>query len=141
MSSAEQKKRQDWFIQLFNGAPIAKATGMRLRYNDKGQAIFEMPYNPQFDHALEQVHGGLIATMIDNAGWFTAAPHFDHWIATAEFTTRFHEPAEKETLFSIGEIVRRGKHLTSCRMEVKSTKDRLIATGEGTFFVTTVPYK
>jgi uncharacterized protein (TIGR00369 family) len=141
MTDPAQTRKQKRFIDLFHGAPIAKTTGMRLSYNDAGQAIFTMPYNPNFDHALHQVHGGLIATMIDNAGWFTAAPHFDHWVATVEFTTRLHEPVEKETLISTGRIIRLGKRLTSCEMEVKTPKGQLIATGSGTFLVTTFPFK
>src|SRR4030095_13231453 len=141
MSLLSQKDRQDRLIELFHGAPIAQTTGMRLHYNENGQAIFEMPYNPGFDHALHQVHGGLIATMIDNAGWFTAAPRFEYWIATIEFTTRLHEPVEKEPLISVGKIIRMGKRLVSCEAEVKTQEGRLIATGAGTFTVTSVPFK
>ncbi|MFO1519556.1 MAG: PaaI family thioesterase [bacterium] len=141
MASPEEKQRQERLIHLFHGAPIAQTTGMRLHYNDEGQAVFEMPYHSGFDHALHQVHGGLIATMVDNAGWFTAAPHFDRWVATVEFTTRLHEPVEKEALTSRGRIVRLGKRLVSCEMEVKSSSGKLIATGAGTFAVTSVPFK
>jgi uncharacterized protein (TIGR00369 family) len=100
-----------------------------------------MPYNPNFDHALHQVHGGLIALMIDNAGWFTVAPHFDHWVATVEFSTRLHEPVEKQTLISTGNIIRLGKRISSCEMEVKTSEGSLVATGSGSFLVTTVPFK
>jgi acyl-coenzyme A thioesterase PaaI-like protein len=37
-----------------------------------------------------------------------------------------------------GEIVRLGKTLAVCRMEVHTAAKRLIATGAGTFMVTTV---
>src|SRR5262245_24933642 len=140
MPSLSQKERQDRLVELFHGAPIAKTTGRRLHYNEAGQAVLEMPYNAGFDPALHQVHGGLIATMIDNAGWFTVAPRFEHWIATVEFSTRLHEPVEKETLTSSGRIIRLGKRLASCEVEVKTPQGRLIATGAGTFTVTSVPF-
>src|SRR5262249_51773965 len=104
-------------------------------------AVFHMPYNPNFDHALHQVHGGLIATMIDNAGWFTVAPHFDHWIATVEFTTRLHEPVAEEELISTGNIVRLGKRLASWEMTRQTVEGRLIAAGAGTFTVTGVAFE
>lgn len=132
-----EKKLQD----LFHGAPIAKQMGMRMEYNEEGQAIFHLPYNPNFDHALHGVHGGVFATMIDNAGWFTVAPNFDHWVATIEFSTRLHEPVEKEDLKSIGKIVRLGKRLASTSMELHTAEGRLVATGSGTFTVTSVPIK
>lgn len=140
MNSEILAQRQQRLIRLFNeSAPIAQSMGMTLRYNEKGQAIFEMPHNPRFDHALDGIHGGVIATLLDNAGWFTVAPNFDHWIATIEFSTRLHEPVAKTDLYSIGRIVRIGKRLASAEMEVRTAKDRLIATGSGTFTVTSVP--
>lgn len=141
MASPEQISRQNRLVEIFHGSPIAKVTGMRMQYNKEGQAVFTMPYNPNFDHALHQVHGGLIALMIDTAGWFTVASHFDHWVATVEFTTRLHEPVEKEMLISMGKIVHLGKRLSSCEMEVKTEAGRLIATGSGSFLVTTVEFK
>ena len=114
---------------------------MRMHYNEADQAIFTTHYNPNFDHALHQIHGGLIAMMIDNAGWFTVAPHFDYWVATVEFNIRLHEPVAKETLISIGKIVHLGKRLSSCEMEVKSSAGNLIATGAGSFLVTNVEFK
>lgn len=141
MNASELKKRQTRLVQLFNGAPIAQVTGMRLSYNASDQAVFEMPYNPNFNHALGQTHGGLIATMIDNAGWFTVAPHFDRWVATVEFNTRLHQPVEKSNLIAVGRIVHLGKRLSSCDMEVKTDGGRLIATGAGSFLLTSVPFK
>jgi uncharacterized protein (TIGR00369 family) len=134
----QRRERETRLVELFHGAPIAQNTGMRLRYNEAGQACFDMPYNPRFDHALGGVHGGLIATLIDNAGWFTVAPNFHYWIATVEFSTRLLEHVQKEDLYSIGKIVRLGKTLAVCEMEVRTAKQRLIATGAGTFMVTTV---
>jgi uncharacterized protein (TIGR00369 family) len=141
MISPEQSNRQKRLVEIFHGSPIAQVTGMRMHYNEAGQAIFTMPYNPNFDHAMHQVHGGLIAIMIDNAGWFTLAPHFDHWIATVEFNTRLHEPVAKEVIISTGKIIRLGKRMSSCEMEVKTQKGRLIATGAGTFLVTPIEFK
>ena len=134
----ELKERQQKLVELFHGAPIAQVFGMRMEYNDQDQAIFRLPYNPSFDHALKGIHGGVIATMIDNAGWFTAAPYFETWIATVEFSTRLLEPVAGEELISVGTIVRLGKRLAVTDMEVKTAKDRLVAKGSGTFTVTGV---
>ncbi len=134
-------ERQIRLMELFHGAPICKTTGMKLSYNDQGQALFHMPYNPGFDHALHQIHGGLIATMLDNAGWFTVAPNFDCWVATVEFSTRLLEVTEKEDLISIGKIIRLGKKITTCEMEVRSPKGKLVAIGSGTFVTSSVPLK
>jgi acyl-coenzyme A thioesterase PaaI-like protein len=73
--------RQRRLIEFAKQAPIVKTFGMSLQYKVQGQAIWELPHNPGLDHAGGDVHGGIIATLLDNAGWFTAAPYFDTWIS------------------------------------------------------------
>lgn len=133
------KERQTRLIELFNGAPIVKYFGMKLHYKEES-AVIHLPFNPNLDHALHQVHGGAIATLLDTAGWFTVAPHFDHWIATVEFQTRLLEPVETEELIGVGKILRPGKRIVVGEMTVKTPKGRLVASGSGTFTVTSVPF-
>lgn len=129
------KKRQRELIELFNSAPIKKTFGTTLRYDDQDSAIFEHPYNPNLDHALNGVHGGVIATLIDNAGWFTIAAHYETWIVTVELSVRLLEPVSGQKLVSRGWIVRKGKTVSQAGMEVKTDDGKLIATGAGTFMV------
>lgn len=121
---------------MFHQAPIAKSMGITMEYNQNGQAIFHMPYNSNFDHALGGVHGGVYATLLDNAGWFTAALRYSTWIVTVEFSTRLLEGVVKEDLYSIGTLVRTGKRISSCSMELFTKSDKLVAIGQGTFSVT-----
>jgi uncharacterized protein (TIGR00369 family) len=130
--------RRDDLVALFERAPIKHSFGMASWYDEEGHAIFDLPYNPGLDHALKGVHGGVIATLLDNAGWFTAAPHYDTWIATIEMSMRLHEHVSAEALQSRGRIVRLGHRVSVCAMEVRTAAGRLIATGQGTFTVTGV---
>ena len=130
------QRRQQALIALFSGSPIQKSYGMSFRYDEHGSAIFELPYHPGFDHALGGVHGGVMATLLDNAGWFTVAAHHEFWIATVEFQTRLLEPVVKEDLQSRGWIIRPGKSITVAGMEVKTAAGRLVAVGSGSFTVT-----
>lgn len=136
MPTREIQQRRSQLEALFNErAPIARLFGMRLAYEGEA-AVFHMPYNPDLDHALGQTHGGAVATLLDNAGWFTAAPYFDRWIATVELSVRLHEPVARQELTARGRIVRRGKRIVSAEMEVRGEQAQLIATGSGTFTVT-----
>ncbi len=136
MSDFDPAERRELLCELFNErAPIARLFGMRLHYEGE-QAVFAMPYNPDLDHALGLTHGGAVATLLDNAGWFTAAPYFDRWIATVELTVRLLEPVGGQALQARGTIVRRGKRLTVAEMEVRGEQGQLVATGGGTFTVT-----
>jgi len=133
--------RRRAFVELFQSAPIIKTFGMSLRYDAHERAIVELPYNPSFDHALGSIHGGVIAMMLDTAGWFTVAPYYDSWIATVEFQVRLLEPASRQALRATGKLIRIGKRLAVAEMEVHSADERLIARGSGTFSLTSVPIK
>jgi uncharacterized protein (TIGR00369 family) len=136
MSEIGPEQRRELLCTLFNDrAPIGRLFGMRLSYEGE-HAVFHMPYNPDLDHALGLTHGGAVATLLDNAGWFTAAPFFDRWIATVELTVRLLEPVGRQALVARGALVRRGKRLTVAEMEVRGEQGQLVATGGGTFTVT-----
>ncbi len=82
----------------------------------------------------------MLATLLDNAGWFTSAPAFETWIATVEFTTRLLEPVSRAGLRSIGRVIRLGKSISTAEMEVRTPDGKLIAIGSGTFAATSVPF-
>ena len=134
-------ERRKTFVELFRSAPIIKTFGMSLRYDDNEQAIVELPYNPALDHALGDTHGGVIGIMLDTAGWFTVAPYYGSWIATVEFHVRLLEPTTGQALQATGKLIRIGKRLAVAEMEVRSSDERLIARGSGTFSLTSVPIR
>lgn len=85
------------------------------------------------------MHGGAIATLLDNAGWFTAATRYDTWIATTDLHVQLLENVQGQALRARGELIRAGKRLATARMEVRLTDGKLVAIGSGTFAVTSVP--
>jgi len=127
-------------IALFERAPLPQHLGMTLRFDDAFVGTVAVPYAPFLDHGLGQVHGGILATLVDNAAWFTAAVHYDTWISTAEFNIRLLEPVEGEDLAATGKVVRIGRRLAAADAEVRTAAGRLVAVGGGTFAVTSVPY-
>jgi len=137
--SGAELERRDLLVRLFDRAPIKHALGMDLHYDAEGCAIFDLPYNPNFDHFLGGIHGGVIATLLDNAGWFTAAAYYPNWVSTIEFHVRLLEWAAKEALTSRGWIVRRGGRIAVAEMEVCAAGGRKVATGSGTFIMTEKP--
>lgn len=121
-------------------APIIRTMGQRLSYNDAGEAVWDMAYHPGFDHALDAIHGGVFATLLDNAGWFTLAPYYDHWISTVDLHVQLLEPASGIDLRASGRPTRIGKRVSTARMEViEPGTERVLAVGSGTFTVTSAP--
>lgn len=130
-------------LQMFNEiAPIARYLGMRLSYDDQGQAIVDLPYNPDLDHALGGVHGGVYATLLDTAGWFTAAAAHDItcWLATAEMSIHFLAPVEQSALHAVGRLIKQGKRQDIVEMHLYDGENRLVGHATGTFIILpTVP--
>jgi uncharacterized protein (TIGR00369 family) len=139
MSDDIVNKRRELLIRMSLKAPIVHTYGMKLSYNAEGQAVWDMPYNPKFDHAAGGIHGAVLATLLDNAGWFTIAPFFDTWISTIEYSSNLLEPVEKESLKAVGEVVRLGKRISFAQMRVWSASGKLVASGSGSFTTTQVP--
>ena len=131
-------ERIEELVQLFNEkAPIARYLGMKLSYTDQGNAVVDLPYNPGLDHALGGIHGGVYATMLDSAGWFTAAAAHDMscWVATSEISIHFLLPAERTSLRAVGRLVKPGKRQDVAEMHLYDGQDRLVGHAVGTFIL------
>lgn len=140
MPAMAPSERAEKMVALFRSAPLALHLGMTLRFDEHTRGIIEIPHAPFLNHALGQVHGGIFATIIDNAAWFTAAVHYETWISTVDFNVRLLEPVEGEDLIATGSVVRTGRRLAAADAEVRTAAGRLVAVGGGTFAVTGVPY-
>jgi uncharacterized protein (TIGR00369 family) len=132
------KRLQNYLIWYFSTSGIKKTFGMDLSFSDQGQAVFTQPYNPGLDHARGAVHGGVIATLLDNAGWFSAATLYGRWVNTVELGIHLLEPVSKEVLIATGEVIRKGGRLAVARSEVRTQDGRLIAIGTGTFAASSI---
>ena len=108
---------------------------MSLSYNEQGQAVVDLPYNPGLDHALGGVHGGVYATMLDTAGWFTAAAAHDvgGWLATSEMSIHLLLPVERTSLRAVGRLIKRGKRQDVAEMHLYDGDGRLVGHATGTF--------
>jgi len=130
------QRRIDELLHMFNEvAPIARTLGMRLSFDDEGRAIVDLPYNQGLDHAQGGVHGGVYATMLDTAGWFTsaAAHDVDCWIATSEMSMHLLLPAGRTSLRAVGRLIKRGKRQDVAEMRLYDGDGRLVAHATGTF--------
>jgi len=135
MASAKRKAE---LLRLFKErAPIARLFGMQLSYDEEGGAVVDLPYNPNLDHALGGIHGGVYATMLDTAGWFTVAASTDAscWVATSEFSVHLLQPVRRSSLRSVGRLVKVGKRQAVAEMRLEDGEGRLVGHGVGTFIV------
>ncbi len=122
--------------EIYRTAPISKTLKSDIWFDEDGRAHFSLQFHPGICHALGDIHGGIIAAMIDNALWFTAAAQYPYvWITTTEFHTYLVKPPERQNIYSEGWIIHKGKRLAVARAEVKREDGALVAYGTGTFAV------
>ncbi|MGD2206683.1 MAG: PaaI family thioesterase [Anaerolineae bacterium] len=132
------EKRITDLLQLFNEvAPIAHTFGMQLSFDEEWRAIVDLPYNPGLDHALGGVHGGVYATMLDTAGWFTAAAahDVDCWLTTSEMSMHLLLPAEHTSLQAVGRLIKTGKRQDVAEMHLYDGEGHLVGHATGTFII------
>jgi uncharacterized protein (TIGR00369 family) len=135
---AANRRRMKELMVLFNyNAPIGKHFGMRLSYKVDGSAVIDMPYNPGLDNLIGGIHGGVYATMLDNAGWFTAAAlhEIGAWVATSELSVRFLGPAVKTSLRSEGKIIKSGKRQDVVEARLYDGQKNLVGHAVATFIL------
>jgi uncharacterized protein (TIGR00369 family) len=129
-------ERINQLLTLFRERPrIVRTFGMQLSFTGEGNAVVELPYNRDLDHGRGGIHGGVYCTLLDTAGWFTAAAHRDlsTWVATGELSVHFLAPARETTLRAEGRIIKSGRRQDVCEMRLYDAEDRLVGHATGTF--------
>lgn len=119
--------------QLFESAPISRALGMTLGYCENGVARVRLPFRKDFEEGHGVIHGGLIGLLGDTAGNFAVGSVSPgSTVKTVEFKLSLLTGVTGD-LLAIGEVVRKGRTLAMCRIEVVEGNDRVVAIGLATY--------
>jgi acyl-coenzyme A thioesterase PaaI-like protein len=72
-------ERVQELLDMFNDSvSIARSFGMKLSFTEAGNAVIDLPYNPNLNHGRGGIHGGVYATLLDSAGALTTAVHHQY---------------------------------------------------------------
>lgn len=127
------RKRE--LLELFSLGRIEKYFGTTLSFDDKGHAHVDLPYNPNLDQPCG-IHGGVVATLLDTAGFFAAAAvSRSVLLTTSELSIHFLSPALACDLNAEGWVIKAGKRISIAEMRVSEPNGGVIAIGIGTFVV------
>jgi uncharacterized protein (TIGR00369 family) len=119
--------------QLFESAPISRHLGMSLGYCENGVARVRLPHRQEFEEGHGIIHGGLIGLLADTAGSFAVGSMSPgSTVKTVEFKMSLLAGVQGD-LLAIGEVVRKGRTLATCRLEVVEGNDRVVAIGLATY--------
>lgn len=111
--------------------------GARLGSVGPGEVHIHLPMSPVVTQQHGYFHAGATGAIVDSAGGYAAATLLgdDRDVLTVEYKLNLLAPAIGDELEAIGTVIRSGRTLTVCRLEVhaRSGADRTpVASGQQT---------
>lgn len=123
--------------EWFDISPFGKELGLRLTRLDADLVEMVMPFRPELATLGDVVHGGAIATLLDTAAtvaaWSNAETAVDARGATASMTVNYVAAARGSDLTATARVVRRGRSLVFCDVDVTDKTGTLVAKGLVTY--------
>lgn len=114
----------------------SNASGLNLRFETDG-AIVRARFMPQPEHIgfKQTVHGGIIATVLDEIMVWACAVQTRRFAYCAELNVRFLSPLRPgvETLASAELVMNRRNKLFEARGELRDCSGQLLATASGKY--------
>lgn len=85
-----------------------------------GTCTIELPFSEAVSQQQGFFHGGIIATLADNAGGYAALSlmPMGSEVVTLEYKVNFLRPAAGERLIAVGAVLRAGRSVTVTRVDV-----------------------
>jgi len=111
--------------------------GARLSEIGPGRVHIVLPSRPEVTQQHGYFHAGATSAIADSAGGYAAYTLFpeDGSVLTVEYKINLMAPAEGELLEAVGTVLRSGRTLTVCRLEVfavQGAERSLVASGQQT---------
>lgn len=99
--------------------------GARLGRVEPGLVEIALPYRDDLTQQHGFFHAGITSTIADSAGGYAAFTLFaaDASVLTTEYKINLLAPASGEALRALGRVVKTGRTLTICDVEVFAAKD------------------
>jgi uncharacterized protein (TIGR00369 family) len=100
----------------------------------EGTAEIRIEVDERFFHAADAVHGSVYFKALDDAAFFAANSLVDDvFVLTANFQLYLLRPVSEGTMIARGRVVSRAAANFVAASELFDERDRLLATGSGTF--------
>ncbi len=127
----------DRIARSFESQGLMRLLGAELAHVEPGLVRIVLPSRAEVSQQHGYVHAGATSAIADSAGGYAAlsmlGPEDD--VLTVEYKINLLAPAEGDHLEAVGTVVKSGRTLTVCRLEVYGVTDEnraLVATGQQT---------
>lgn len=123
--------------ESFDRQGLMRHLGARLSVVGQGRVHIQLPYRPEITQQNGYIHAGATSAIADSAGGYAAFTLFpeDTSVLTVEYKINLVAPAVGEYVEAVGNVLKPGRTLTVCRLEVfgvQADERTLIATGQQT---------
>ena len=108
----------------FHRQGIMGLIGARLASVEPGEVVIELDFRPDLSQQHGYFHAGVTSTIADSAGGYAGFSLFPEGssVLTVEYKVNLMAPADGERLRAIGRVVKAGRTLTVCDVEVLAVK-------------------
>lgn len=122
----------------FSRGAILQTLETRMTRCEPGFIELHQPVTPITLQHHGYVHGGVISTLMDISGGHAAQTLIgeNDSVLTIEFKVNMLAPGEGDHLRAEGHVIRPGKRVTVCRMDLYASingTEKLICAGQGTY--------
>ncbi|HEX6148677.1 PaaI family thioesterase [Nocardioides sp.] len=127
----------DRITRSFEAQGLMRLLGARLTHVEPGLVRIALPSRPEVSQQHGYVHAGATSAIADSAGGYAALSLFsaDDEVLTVEYKINLLAPGEGDHVEAVGTVVRSGRTLTVCRLEVfgvRADERTLVAAGQQT---------
>ncbi len=128
MDSAFEPGNGDWEARVrssFERQGAMRHLGASIARLAPGQCTIALPYRPELSQQHGYFHAGISSTVADSAGGYAALTLFPAQteVVTVEFKINLLAPALGDALVAEAAVVRSGRTLTVCSVEVLVERD------------------
>jgi uncharacterized protein (TIGR00369 family) len=123
--------------ESFGRQALMRTIGAEIARVEPGHVEIALPYRADLTQQHGYLHAGITAAIADSAGGYAGYSLFpaESSVLTVEFKINLLAPAAGERFVALGEVVKAGRTLTVCRLEVSAIRGELrtlIAIGQQT---------
>ncbi|MFT9848189.1 PaaI family thioesterase [Aneurinibacillus sp. REN35] len=121
--------------ETFAKVPFWKHTGCVIEHIEDGKAVLSLTIAHEHMNGNMTLHGGMYATLMDNAMGLAARSQGEMKQATTNMNIHFLAASSEGKIYAHGRIVHRTKRTITTEARVQSEDGTLLATATGSFRV------
>ncbi|MEE6169655.1 MULTISPECIES: PaaI family thioesterase [unclassified Mycolicibacterium] len=112
-------------------SPFVGLLGVTIEKLADDEALLRLPWRPELATTGDMVHGGAIAALADitamAAAWCGRELPEQLRGVTTSMALEFMEPARAEDLLGSGRVLRRGRSLSACEIDITTARGTRVA--------------